>query len=508
MARTPDEARAEFERLLGGPLSPNSRGRAVARCPLHDDSTPSLEVDLGAGTWKCYGCGAGGTLRDLAKRVATNRGEPVPKLSAIAPELIDVYARALEAAPVILDALRNERGLTDAVIKRRRLGYDGDRVWIPVYDDDGNCVNVRKWRASGKHPKIVSYAEGYGEQDALYPVDNLSGQEVVLCEGEMDALAAESRGVPCVTSTGGAGRWDPRFNARFAGKHVRVCYDVDAAGRKGAVRAARSLLAVASEVRVVTLPLTGGKADKDLTDFFVKNEGTKERFEALVAAAPVIRPSVGNRGGVKEGDPSEVKLARASSAENTLTRIRTRVRVAGKDLAPYVVPKRITFRCDVDQKMCGACSVSEHGGKLDLDLMPDSPELIEFVSVPTEKVDATTREIAGVVQRCKAVAIATEEHYNVSAVRVIPEIDFTAEQTETYVVRNVYVVGPDVELNRAYELVGIPVPEPKTQASTMLAYEVTAIEDPVDRFRPDDEALHALEVFRPDNDPKDEEIPI
>ncbi len=36
------------------------KARAVALCPLHDDSSPSFSYDLEKGLWKCHaGCGAG-----------------------------------------------------------------------------------------------------------------------------------------------------------------------------------------------------------------------------------------------------------------------------------------------------------------------------------------------------------------------------------------------------------------------------------------------------------------
>ena len=46
-------------------------GRAMVRCPLpdHDDSTPSMQLDLNRNRYRCYGCGAHGDViqwtRDL-----------------------------------------------------------------------------------------------------------------------------------------------------------------------------------------------------------------------------------------------------------------------------------------------------------------------------------------------------------------------------------------------------------------------------------------------------------
>ena len=55
---------AEYFRVLTG-REPNRAGKL--RCPLHPDDTPSLHVYLTPERgWHCYGCGAGGSIYDLA----------------------------------------------------------------------------------------------------------------------------------------------------------------------------------------------------------------------------------------------------------------------------------------------------------------------------------------------------------------------------------------------------------------------------------------------------------
>ena len=36
-----------------------------ALCPLHQETKPSFYLDLELGIWHCFGCGRGGSLRDL-----------------------------------------------------------------------------------------------------------------------------------------------------------------------------------------------------------------------------------------------------------------------------------------------------------------------------------------------------------------------------------------------------------------------------------------------------------
>lgn len=58
-----EAARAvDLAQLIALPLvsKPVGHGRWMARCPFHDDSTPSLSIDANKGLWHCFGCNAGG----------------------------------------------------------------------------------------------------------------------------------------------------------------------------------------------------------------------------------------------------------------------------------------------------------------------------------------------------------------------------------------------------------------------------------------------------------------
>ena len=52
--------------------------RAKARCPFHDEQTPSFEVDLVTGKYHCFGCGASGDAIDLVMAK-----EELPRSAAI-----------------------------------------------------------------------------------------------------------------------------------------------------------------------------------------------------------------------------------------------------------------------------------------------------------------------------------------------------------------------------------------------------------------------------------------
>lgn len=62
------DARALFGRYLN--LAPlRHRHRGVVVCIFHRDKTPSLSVDVAAGVFNCFGCGAKGGVRRFAPLV-------------------------------------------------------------------------------------------------------------------------------------------------------------------------------------------------------------------------------------------------------------------------------------------------------------------------------------------------------------------------------------------------------------------------------------------------------
>ncbi len=116
-------------------------------------------------------------------------------------------------------------------------------------------------------------------------IGDLSGADLLLCEGEWDLFCAFDHGFTwAVTHTAGAGTWLPAWTPLFAGKRVWICYDRDVIGMRGAARVARALWPVASTVRLVDLPLPGIPDAKDLSDFF-RCGGTADAFRDLLKGA-------------------------------------------------------------------------------------------------------------------------------------------------------------------------------------------------------------------------------
>lgn len=498
----------------------NSDGEMDVRCPFHEDQVNSLSVNLKTGLWYCHACDEGGDEYDFYMKyhdknyretlAACNakyglrpehtdetdpnqssnskRNKPIPN------HLIEKWQEMLQKAPKVRDYLLNKRGLTEETLKKYKLGWDVERVTIPIYDEEGNCINVRRYSAQGKGGnKMVSYKAGYG-QAVLYPIENLKGDEILLTEGEMDCLLANQLGYNAITTTGGAGTWRDEWNEWFEGKEVYICYDVDQAGVKGAQKIARKIHEYAKRVKIIQLPIVDIKGG-DITDYFINLGHTKDDFDKLMEKTLSFNRE-------EELPPPdqreyEVHLSEASKADYHYKNIKMNTIVAGKDLAPYLIPRKIEMFCPADSKKCASCGLGIQNGQAELIFRSDDRVILQLIDSTDSQKRGIIRKRMGIPKGCSSFEIVETEAQNVEEITLIPELDFSSEETE-YVVRRAYYIGHGLESNQSYIMHGITVPDPWHQYATHIISDAEPSQDNISSFRMDKEKFKRLQVFQPD----------
>ena len=157
MARIPDAfiddllARSDIVEIVGARVPLKKQGREyAARCPFHDERSPSFTVSPTKQFYHCFGCGAHGTaisflmqydrmeFLDAVEDLARRAGVEVPRDTRARnanPETLDLY-KAVEAATQFFHrqlagsakarAYLDTRGVGDAVRERFQLGYAPD----------------------------------------------------------------------------------------------------------------------------------------------------------------------------------------------------------------------------------------------------------------------------------------------------------------------------------------------------------------------------------------------
>jgi len=261
-------------------------GQKIA-CPFHTETKPSFEIRPSDGSAYCYGC------RTFVKNIVMFDmlyHKRTKKQSLF--QIFDLYIEPLVHSLRYVKLEKNlkpgtaswkflrKRGITPEIIQKFHLGYNHDRISIPIFNEWGYCVNIRFYDYTHKEEnKVVSYKKGYGKT-RLYPMISLAARDVYIFEGESDTLLALSHGLDAITTTGGAESWKDRFARYFRGKNVVICMDNDEAGRKGARLVAEDLRKVCNSLKVVSLPTKYGK---DFTDYL--QHKSIEDFKKLILAA-------------------------------------------------------------------------------------------------------------------------------------------------------------------------------------------------------------------------------
>ncbi len=327
----------------------------IGLCPFHNERTPSFSVSKARGYCKCFSCGKGGSavgfimeheqlsygeaLRWLANKygIEVAEEELTPEQLAAATEresmlalndfALSHFEHNLTDEPdgraIGLSYFR-ERGLTDAAIRKFRLGYALDRrdalsadalakgysekllldtglcgrtergtlydrfrgrVIYPVFSLSGKVVafggrTLRKEKDVAKYvnsPESIIYHKSsqlYGLYQARRAI--VAADKCILVEGYMDVISMSQRGVENVVASSGTSLTDGQISLihRFT-DNVTVIYDSDAAGIKASLRGIDMLLAEGLNIKVMLLP------DGDDPDSFAQSHSLEQIREYM-----------------------------------------------------------------------------------------------------------------------------------------------------------------------------------------------------------------------------------
>jgi DNA primase len=187
----------------------------------------------------------------------------------------------MESTGVIREVLRDKRGITDETLRKYVIGWDNERVTIPIYDEHNELVNIRlyKWNSFEGGTKMINYDDkqgnSYGE-DRIYGIENLFNEsvtEVLWCEGEWDRLVAQQIGIPACTATAGADNFKSEwFKLIKKKKRIYICYDNDDAGKRATEYLIDNLR---GEIEIFVVNWPANWRDKgDVTDILIADKYT------------------------------------------------------------------------------------------------------------------------------------------------------------------------------------------------------------------------------------------
>jgi DNA primase len=370
-----DEVRAAADiiKVVGDYVKLRKAGaNYMGLCPFHQEKTPSFAVHPAKQIFHCFGCGVGGdvfkfvmmienltfpeALRRLAEKVGvtlsdTFGGATYDANARVRAALYKMHEAAAKffagqlsgtAEGRLARAYLEDRGLSDEVVGRFRLGYapaDGQaltryltgalhemvqggalyqggagnepelleksglvvrdaernryydrfrrRIIFPIANDSGKVVAFAGRALGDEQPKYLNSPETpiYSKGRVLYHLDRAAQairklDYAILVEGYMDCIAVASTGIENVAACCGTSLTEGqiRLLARYS-RRVVVNYDPDSAGVAATERSLALLLEEGFEAKVLALP-------KGLDpDSFVRKQGAGA-YRELLAGAP------------------------------------------------------------------------------------------------------------------------------------------------------------------------------------------------------------------------------
>lgn len=502
---------AELERCGWG-FEPLSDSEIKCRCPFHEDSTPSCCLNIKRNVFNCHtaGCRAKGDIVSFLARIVKQSRRVVmedlrtryhlEKVTEIESSVVEGYHAEIKKGGPLVVALTT-RGLTPRVIRERRIGINRGRVTIPVYNEAGACVNVRRYLPGAPSSEKFKNMKGHGKL-RLYPIDQLAYETIVVCGGELKALVVADRmnrfKIGAISTTGGEGSWEAEFSKRLTDKRIYICYDIDIEGEKGAEKIAAMVSGAATWVGCIKLPLDSDRYPHgDANDYFGVEEHTPDEFKELLTATKEYKPEwIDTR--PKDEVPITVKLSEVFQPKNVEKRLRFSAIVSASDTTPYLVPRQVACTCEKNQSFCAMCPLFARNliSHPNMDIPPESEAILRMVANPKKGQREIIREGLH-MPPCKSVAFKTISWYSVEDIRLAPKLGITESEVDALMVPAL-CVDLRVELNQGYEMTGRIYPNPKTQQSVLLLSHGTPLEDALSTYTPKAKELGPLRQFQPE----------
>ena len=188
----------------------------------------------------------------------------------------------------------------------------------------------------------------------------------------------------------------------------------------------------------------------------------------------------------------KVQLADTSKAQYSGKHLTTQVMVTGKGSVPYIIPKRVGFKCE-DVSPSNKCSLCRFANSRcgDVEVSAKNRNILEILGKADSTVARSLKKWMGVCDDCRVEILSTQ---NVEELRVSPRVDTFLPNAE-YVTRECFYLGHGLLPNRPYEISCYCYPSPQEQRAVLVADKADPLRDQIEVFS-FDKVKDSLEIFR------------
>lgn len=265
----------------------NGRGW-MARCPAHDDRTPSLAIAQGDDGRVLLKCHAGCSHQAIVAALGIEERELFPPTEAAAtPSRPPRPPREFDSAKAAADAYRATLGKESARWTYRDAQGEPIGLVLRWDREDGSKTIRPAWRF-GERWRLT-----YPDTRPLYGLDRLAAapsDRVFVVEGEKSAEVLWTLGLPATTSPAGAKAAERADWSPLAGRRAVVLPDADDPGRGYAAAVLGHLARLDPPARACTVALPGLGDGEDAVEFVGRVHrgdlaAARKAIEELAAAA-------------------------------------------------------------------------------------------------------------------------------------------------------------------------------------------------------------------------------
>lgn len=310
------------------PDLPNKEGWISCCSPFRKDNNPSFSLNLFHGGWKDFATGESGNVYDFIEKAENihvfkeklkflnSFGANIPiqerkngskKIEPIPADVVQHFLNNLQAD--LYDEIRKQlkkRCISKKTCAEFKVGallkkfkdpkkdsfLEYQSFFIPYkFDKSGSCTDY-KFIPYHEGKKVNNFIRTKGSAQ-IFPSGNLIFDDIVLCEGELDALTLSSNGFRAVTATAGAGTFTNELAENFENKDVTILYDNDKEGRDGSQKAAQLLYGIAKSVKIADW--NNNVYKYDVGDYFQENDNIDVLLDIIQKASPYLPQTTVNR---------------------------------------------------------------------------------------------------------------------------------------------------------------------------------------------------------------------
>jgi putative DNA primase/helicase len=251
----------------------------MARCPAHEDRSPSLSVHLGDDGRVLFKCHAG--------------CETVSILNKLKLSWADLFVADFSKEKRAYRTTQEIQGWPWTEALYEYLSAAGHPVFLVVrLRQPGKKKTFVQYRSSGTDRWIKGLD---GIPTVLYQLPEVtraraSGVRILITEGEKDVESLRRLGFVATCNPGGAGKWLPRYSEALQNADVVILPDNDDVGEAHAYNVAKSLSPTTKSVRILALP--GLPPKGDVSDWLSQKEGNRTlELNQLLDQAPRWTPA-------------------------------------------------------------------------------------------------------------------------------------------------------------------------------------------------------------------------